>query len=390
MVRYAEAEVAGDEPATRRARGRHMVLLEPADRADLLRTALPQIHWEQVGTDWTLLYGDFFGLLYAFATRGAVSTFVDAFDATSPNMGLVDRSWKEVLKAMTPDDWTPTEWGMMVARMAAAGSRPSVDPAAIVVFEGADGRADRCAPAIAGVVPGAIAGGEGAAYLRPLWLARLTWADGMLANGVSLLLASDAAYYAETWMAAECTLVGSPFWLWVEQMITGAVADAVRGGADDAQTRQRSPRALAALVARYMRESAWPKELHVYSNPGVPRELDLIDQHACAHVMSELATPPPPLLACGLRVEAGRGHAEPAGSLRSSGLPAGSLADWPIFPLPPATVITLAAERAQLPRILSSPAWPRSWRPYPPLIGSTRAAATAPRWLSTSVGCRPF
>ena len=206
MVRYLVPEIAGDEPGTLTARGRHFILLEAADRADLLRLALPHMLWEASGTDWALLYGDFMGLVYAFATRSAASTFAGGFSTTSPSMGLVDRSWKEAVRAMTPDDWRPTEYGIMLCRLAEAGSRPSVDPSAIVVFEGADGRAEHCAPPTIGPIAGTIAGGEGAPYVRPAWLGQLTWADGSLAAGISLSLAADAAYYAETVSYTHLTL----------------------------------------------------------------------------------------------------------------------------------------------------------------------------------------
>ena len=116
----------------------------------LLRTALPDLDWQRaggVGTEWSLPYGDFAALVLSFSTREADPTFVGVWHSHILDDVLVDRSWKEVCKGMFPGDWVPTQLGTMMERLRNAAASSLVDPAALVVLEGASGRVVACQPA---------------------------------------------------------------------------------------------------------------------------------------------------------------------------------------------------------------------------------------------------
>ena len=260
----------------------------------LLRTALPDLDWQRAGgpgTEWSLAYGDFEALIFSYSTREADPAFVGVWHSGILDDQLVDRSWAEVQKGMFPDSWTQTQLGTMMERLRVAAASPAVDPAALVVLQGATGQVVAGKPAKGfgqsvaervafNATSGIAADTPGAPYDRPPWLSAITFADGCLADGVALTPAVDWGYYSLTRAASDNTVIGSAFVTFAEEAYEAAISHAVASGGVRARIERRPGPVVAAMVARHQRSAAWPALLFVYSKPGVPRELDLDDRHA--------------------------------------------------------------------------------------------------------------
>ena len=293
MVHYSRHAGVADDAALLLARRAHRWYFDPGED-EQLRAALPDMDWQRAGgagSEWSLAHGDFEALLYSFSHREADPAFAGVWHSGLLDDKLADRSWKEVQKGMFPGDWAPAQLGTMMERLRAAAASPVVDPAALVVYEGATGRmlnghaatgvgqsdAERAA---ANATAGVEAGEHGAPYDRPPWLAHVNLADGCLADGTSLAPAVDWAYYSLTRAAAEDTLIGSAFASFAEEAYEAALAHAVSAGGVRSRLEHRPGRVLAAMVARHAKAASWPPLLFIYSKPGVARELDLDDRHA--------------------------------------------------------------------------------------------------------------
>jgi hypothetical protein len=264
MVRLAEVPDGMAPDAAIAARGAHRWHFSAAEAAHL-RAALRNMSWGRSGTEWTLPYGDFMGLVYAL--RPPDPAVAPEFHSGIADTELIHSSWVEVCKGMAPSDWLPCSYGVMKHRLSEAAYSPAVDPAELVIWSAAGTPLVAAAAATEPSVAG-----EGAPYARPGWVTRLRLVDGELAEGASLAPASDYEYYTVTRMNAAYTRTGSPFEAYFTELARAAAARTPMA--------DRSEAVKAALIVRHGRASAWPPKLFVYTPPGVARELDLADRHA--------------------------------------------------------------------------------------------------------------